>query len=74
MEKKCLRVEILKRCCRPSRDINGSSEIGNHIILMGNSRRFADIEHKERSGMRSYFYTAIVVNNCYGAIRHYIYS
>ena len=53
-------------------DINGSSEIGNHIILMGNPRGPTDAQHKGRSGMRSFFYTIIVGKNCYGAIRHYV--
>jgi hypothetical protein len=53
-------------------DINGSSEIGNDTILMENPRGAANTQHKERSGMRSFFYTIIVGKNCYGAIRHYI--
>jgi len=53
-------------------DINGSSEIGNHIILMGNPRGAADTHDEERSRIRSYLYTIIVGKNCYGAIRHYI--
>jgi hypothetical protein len=53
-------------------DINGSSDIGNHIILMGNPRGATDTQHKERSGMRFFFYTIIVRKNCYGAIRHCI--
>jgi len=53
-------------------DINGSSEIGNHMILMGNPRGATDTQHKERSGMLSFFSTTIVGKICYGAIRQYI--
>jgi hypothetical protein len=53
-------------------DINGSSEIGNHVILMGNPRGATDTQHKESAGMCSFYYIIIVGGNCYGAIRHYI--
>jgi hypothetical protein len=52
-------------------DINGSSEIGNHIILMGNSKGATVTQHKERPGMHSFFYTITVGKNCYGATRHF---
>jgi len=53
-------------------DINGSSEIGNNIILMVNPRGATDTQYKERSEMRSFFYTTTLGKICYGAMRHYI--
>jgi hypothetical protein len=54
-------------------DINGSSEIGNYVILMRNPRGATDTQQKGRSGKHSFFYYYHCwKKKCYGAIRHYI--